>query len=127
MGAPHARLPLRWPLVRFLSLDVVCVVCVVPCVVLCVVLCAVTNTTYTLAHSPAAVAVAVVRDGARPTLSASARPREFVDLLQACWHQDPTARPSFFVRAPAPRNATHAVLLMWQHVTCDMWAACRRP
>jgi hypothetical protein len=92
-----------------------CVVCRASCVV-CRVSYAVTNTT----HSPAAVAVAVVRDGARPTLPASARPREFVDLLRACWSQDPTARPSFFVRTPAPhpvRNATHAVLLTWQHVT----------
>ncbi len=58
------------------------------------------------ARSPAAVAVAVIRDGARPQLQENpdeegimAVPSEFLDLMKTCWHQDPTIRPSFLVRA----------------------------
>jgi serine/threonine protein kinase len=36
----------------------------------------------------------VVIDGERPKLD-KAWPKAFCDLLQACWHQDPSRRPSF--------------------------------
>jgi hypothetical protein len=49
-------------------------------------------------RSPAAVAVAVIRDNARPALpdgDEAACPAEFIDLISTCWHHDPTIRPSF--------------------------------
>ena len=47
--------------------------------------------------SPAAVAVAVIRDGIRPTIPESdgSSPVEYEELLTSCWHQDPTIRPTF--------------------------------
>jgi hypothetical protein len=47
--------------------------------------------------SPAAVAVAVIRDGIRPTIPESdgTSPVEYEELLTSCWHQDPTIRPTF--------------------------------
>ena len=66
-------------------------------------------------RSPAAVAVAVIRDNVRPPLPDDdpTIPPEFVDLVQSCWHHDPTIRPSFLVRSLPPpcmglRNPTHA-------------------
>ena len=48
-------------------------------------------------HSPAAVAVAVIRNNTRPTLPSLIEDtdRDFADLMQACWHEDPTIRPTF--------------------------------
>lgn len=56
-----------------------------------------------VACSPAAVAVAVIRDGLRPEIhdqaSCTARAGEFaadyLSLIQTCWHSDPTIRPTF--------------------------------
>jgi len=51
-------------------------------------------------NSPAAVAVAVIRDNVRPALPDDDQlnvPIEFVDLIQTCWHQEPSIRPSFLV------------------------------
>jgi class 3 adenylate cyclase len=47
--------------------------------------------------SPAAVAVAVIRDGIRPVMPESdgTQPPEFEELVTSCWHQDPTIRPTF--------------------------------
>ncbi|WBR14733.1 Ser/thr kinase [Pandoravirus kuranda] len=49
--------------------------------------------------SPAAVAVAVIRDDARPRipsdLNADTQPQAYVDLIRECWHRDPTVRPTF--------------------------------
>ncbi|AGO82793.1 Serine/threonine protein kinase [Pandoravirus dulcis] len=48
--------------------------------------------------SPAAIAVAVIRDGARPLMPAdptAAHPQAYVDLVHDCWHRDPTVRPTF--------------------------------
>jgi hypothetical protein len=43
------------------------------------------------------VAVAVIRDGLRPALPEAQEqcPVEFEELITACWHQDPTIRPTF--------------------------------
>jgi hypothetical protein len=48
--------------------------------------------------SPAAVAVAVIRDGIRPAMPVDAgltHPAEFEELITSCWHSDPTIRPTF--------------------------------
>jgi serine/threonine protein kinase len=48
--------------------------------------------------SPAAVAVAVIRDNLRPMLPETdviETAPEYVDLLTSCWHADPTIRPTF--------------------------------
>jgi class 3 adenylate cyclase len=49
--------------------------------------------------SPAAVAVAVIRDGIRPTMPAAGEslmyPTEYEELITSCWHTDPTIRPTF--------------------------------
>ncbi|BCU03993.1 serine/threonine protein kinase [Pandoravirus japonicus] len=48
--------------------------------------------------SPAAIAVAVIRDGARPLMPAdptATHPQAYVDLVHDCWHRDPTVRPTF--------------------------------
>jgi serine/threonine protein kinase/ABC-type phosphate transport system substrate-binding protein len=55
--------------------------------------------------SPAAVAVAVIRDNLRPAMPSSemadtlamesASSPEYVELLTSCWHADPTIRPTF--------------------------------
>ncbi|AGO85889.2 Serine/threonine protein kinase [Pandoravirus salinus] len=49
--------------------------------------------------SPAAIAVAVIRDGARPRMpdeaTMAAHPQAYVDLIHDCWHRDPTVRPTF--------------------------------
>jgi serine/threonine protein kinase len=48
--------------------------------------------------SPAAVAVAVIRDGIRPTMPTDPtlmHPAEFEELITSCWHTDPTIRPTF--------------------------------
>nr|UDO47406.1 ser/thr kinase [Pandoravirus massiliensis] len=49
--------------------------------------------------TPAAVAVAVIRDDARPRIPADlnvdAQPESYVDLIKECWHRDPTVRPTF--------------------------------
>jgi hypothetical protein len=44
------------------------------------------------------VAVAVIRDGLRPKITAadvSEETHEFVELMKTCWHEDPTIRPTF--------------------------------
>jgi hypothetical protein len=50
-----------------------------------------------LGLSPAAVAVAVIRDGIRPLMpdTPGTCPQEFEELINSCWHQDPTIRPTF--------------------------------
>jgi class 3 adenylate cyclase len=49
--------------------------------------------------SPAAVAVAVLRDNARPTVPEDAanttQSTDYVDLMRNCWHHDPIIRPTF--------------------------------
>jgi serine/threonine protein kinase len=47
--------------------------------------------------SPAAVAVAVIRNGLRPAIpqDVSEEASEFVELMKTCWHEDPTIRPTF--------------------------------
>ncbi len=47
--------------------------------------------------SPAAVAVAVIRDNIRPKLpdTIADTEQEYVELMQSCWHEDPTVRPTF--------------------------------
>lgn len=53
---------------------------------------------FLLGTSPAAVAVAVIRDRARPPLpedEENSAPPEFIEIIAACWHQDPSVRPSF--------------------------------
>ncbi|AVK75014.1 serine-threonine kinase [Pandoravirus quercus] len=48
--------------------------------------------------SPAAIAVAVIRDDARPRMPddlPAAHPQAYVDLVNDCWHRDPTVRPTF--------------------------------
>jgi serine/threonine protein kinase len=47
--------------------------------------------------SPAAVAVAVIRNGLRPEVpkNVSEEATEFVELMRTCWHDDPTIRPTF--------------------------------
>jgi class 3 adenylate cyclase len=48
--------------------------------------------------SPAAVAVAVIRDGIRPPMpesEGSTHPAEYEELTASCWHPDPTIRPTF--------------------------------
>ncbi len=44
---------------------------------------------------PAAVAVAVLRDGLRPKVPQSA-PTDYVELMQEAWDGEPRARPSIF-------------------------------
>lgn len=47
--------------------------------------------------SPAAVAVAVIRDNIRPKMPdiEGQCPIEYEELITSCWHQDPTIRPTF--------------------------------
>jgi class 3 adenylate cyclase len=49
--------------------------------------------------SPAAVAVAVIRDNIRPRMPEAGGialcPAEYEDLITSCWHHDPTIRPTF--------------------------------
>nr|WIL03466.1 serine/threonine kinase [Cedratvirus plubellavi] len=48
--------------------------------------------------SGAAVAVAVIRDGLRPTLSkeeTACTPQDYLDLMTAAWNADPVFRPTF--------------------------------
>ncbi|ELR20409.1 serine/threonine protein kinase, putative [Acanthamoeba castellanii str. Neff] len=51
--------------------------------------------------TPAAIAVAVIRDNARPPvpgeqeLTEAAVPAEYVELMRNAWHADPAIRPSF--------------------------------
>jgi hypothetical protein len=47
--------------------------------------------------SPAAVAVAVIRDGIRPHMpdGGSSCPPEYEELVTSCWHSDPVIRPTF--------------------------------
>jgi hypothetical protein len=53
---------------------------------------------------PAAIAVAVIRDNARPPvpgeqeLTEAAVPAEYVELMRNAWHADPAIRPSFLVQ-----------------------------
>jgi hypothetical protein len=44
---------------------------------------------------PAAVAVAVLRDGLRPKVPQSA-PTDYVEIMQEAWDGEPRARPSIF-------------------------------
>ena len=48
-------------------------------------------------HSPAAVAVSVLRDGLRPQMPEGddAGPAEYADIITNCWHTDPSVRPTF--------------------------------
>jgi class 3 adenylate cyclase len=49
-------------------------------------------------YSPAAIAVAVIRDNARPEIpehAASETNSEYLELMTAAWHQDPMIRPTF--------------------------------
>ncbi len=51
-----------------------------------------------LCFSPAAVAVAVIRDGIRPQVPndpSVEHPPEYAELIVSCWHSDPTIRPTF--------------------------------
>ncbi|ALD61916.1 Ser/Thr kinase [Mollivirus sibericum] len=52
-----------------------------------------------LGLSPAAVAVAVIRDDMRPALpevtDATGHYQEYIDLIKVCWHIDPVIRPTF--------------------------------
>ncbi len=53
-----------------------------------------------IALSLAAVAVAVLRDGMRPSLPEEIDedpPTEYTELMITCWHEDPSLRPSFLV------------------------------
>ena len=47
--------------------------------------------------SPAAVAVAVIRNGLRPAIpqDVSEEASEFVELMKTCWHEAPPIRPTF--------------------------------
>ncbi len=46
--------------------------------------------------SPAAVAVAVIRDNLRPTIpDEHGAPAEFEALMTSCWNVDPVIRPAF--------------------------------
>jgi hypothetical protein len=45
--------------------------------------------------SPAAAAVAVLRDKLRPEVpNDHDAPVDYIDLMTACWHQDPVIRPT---------------------------------
>jgi hypothetical protein len=61
----------------------------------------VAHITFLLSLSPAAVAVAVIRDGLRPRLpppeeqATASYSAEFEELITSCWHHDPTIRPTF--------------------------------
>lgn len=49
-------------------------------------------------HSPAAVAVSVIRDDARPQIPEDGLLRctpDFDELMRNCWHKDPSIRPTF--------------------------------
>jgi hypothetical protein len=48
-------------------------------------------------RSPAAVAVAVIRDGIRPQMPEEQGlcPSEYEELITSCWHSDPVIRPTF--------------------------------
>lgn len=49
-------------------------------------------------NSPAAVAVAVIRDNMRPALpddDDGSLPRDYRELMTSCWHSDPAMRPTF--------------------------------
>jgi hypothetical protein len=53
---------------------------------------------YFYARSPAAVAVAVIRDGIRPPLpdeDENTCPADYQMLITSCWHSDPVIRPTF--------------------------------
>jgi hypothetical protein len=45
--------------------------------------------------SPAAIAVAVIRDQLRPKMPSSVVSLDYEDLVRSCWHEDPTIRPTF--------------------------------
>lgn len=46
--------------------------------------------------SPAAIAVAVIRDNIRPTITNELlESPEYLDLIRNCWHSDPIIRPTF--------------------------------
>jgi hypothetical protein len=47
-----------------------------------------------MANSPAAVAVAVLRDNLRPEVPSDA-PEDYVSLMRNAWDSDPTVRPKF--------------------------------
>ncbi|AGD92983.1 putative serine/threonine-protein kinase/receptor [Megavirus lba] len=49
-----------------------------------------------LGMSPAAIAVAVIRDNIRPTITSELlESPEYLDLIRNCWHSDPIIRPTF--------------------------------
>jgi len=45
--------------------------------------------------TPAAVAVAVIRDDARPNMPIGEVDADYEKLITDCWHRDPTVRPTF--------------------------------